>query len=197
LNKGKKLYSLKETFFHLLRAFSTIKYFSKARKSGLISEKFQERLMLATTQVNGCAMCSYAHTQIALKAGLPEDEIRQLLDTEDQRNSPKEELNAILFASYYAECRANVERPIWVNIVKEYGIDKALGILGAIRMITVGNAYGIPLGSFLTRFKKDKSKRDSRSNIFYELAMLITFIPFTLVAIIISFFLRLLKIKLI
>jgi AhpD family alkylhydroperoxidase len=35
--------------------------------------------MLAVTEVNGCEMCSYAHTKMALEAGLSNDEIQQML----------------------------------------------------------------------------------------------------------------------
>jgi AhpD family alkylhydroperoxidase len=192
---GKKLYNIGEAFMHLLRAFTTIRYLSRAKKKNIVSQQFQERLMLAVTEVNGCAMCSYAHTKMALDAGLSSEEISQLLEGSSQENTPKEELNAILFASYYAECRAKVEKSIWLKIVKEYGEEKALGILAAIRIITIGNVYGIVLGSFISRFKKDKSKRDSRTNIFYELIMLITVIPFTIITLILSFILRLFKVK--
>ncbi|MDY0023535.1 MAG: carboxymuconolactone decarboxylase family protein [Candidatus Izemoplasmatales bacterium] len=34
-----------------------------------------ERLMLATTEVNGCELCSYAHTKMALKQGFSQEEI--------------------------------------------------------------------------------------------------------------------------
>ncbi|MGD1821441.1 MAG: carboxymuconolactone decarboxylase family protein [Pleomorphochaeta sp.] len=194
---GKKLYNLREAFCHLVKAFVTIPYLSKAKRNKEISEEFQERIMLAVTSVNGCAMCSYAHTKMALEAGLSEKEIRQLLETEDRENIPSEELDAIMFASYYAETRAKVDKNIWNKILNDYGKKKALGILGAIRIITVGNVYGIALGSFISRFKKDKSGRDERTTIAYELVMLITFIPFVLIALILSFFLRIFRINLI
>lgn len=194
---GKKLYNIRESFMHLIKAFISIKYLSKAKKQGLISYPFQERLMLAVTEVNGCALCSYAHTKMALEAGLSSQEINNLLSGSKQEDTPQDELNAILFASYYAECRSKVDKPIWDKIVNEYGKEKALGILASIRIITVGNVYGIVLGSFLSRFKKDKSKRDYRTNIFYELFQLITFVPFTLIALILSFFLKLFNVLLI
>lgn len=196
-NQGKKLYYIGETFVHLIKAFATIKYLTKERKNKTISLQFQERIMLAVTEVNGCAMCSYAHTKMALDAGLSNDEISQLLEGSNQENTPDDELNAILFSSYYADCRGKVEKSIWQKIVDEYNIDKALGILGAIRMITLGNILGIALGSFISRFKKDKSHRDSRTTLFYELVIILTFIPLSLIAFVISLFLRLFKVKLI
>lgn len=194
---GKKLYNIKEAFIHLNKAFVSVPYLSKAKRNHTISEEFQERIMLAVTSVNGCAMCSYAHTKMALEAGLKETEIRALLDSNDRENIPNNELNAIMFASYYAECRSHIDKNIWKKIVDEYSYETALGILGAIRIITVGNIYGIALGSFLSRFQKNKSKRDERTTLIYEIIMLLTVIPFTLIAVIVSFFLRLFKIKLI
>ncbi len=194
---GKKLYNIRESFMHLIKAFISIKYLSEAKKQGLISYPFQERLMLAVTEVNGCALCSYAHTKMALEAGLSSQEINNLLTGSNQEDTPEDELNAILFASYYAECRSKVDKTIWNKIVNEYGIEKALGILASIRIISVGNVYGIVLGSFISRFKKDKSKRDLRTNLFYELIQLISFIPFTIIAMILSLFLKLFKVLLI
>ncbi len=194
---GKKLYSLKESFMHLLKAFVSVNYLRKAKKKKIIDEELQERIMLSVTSVNGCAMCSYAHTKMALDAGLNDQEIRDLLDNKDKENIPDDQLSAIMFATYYADCRSRIDINIWDKIVEEYGYDKALGILGAIRIISVGNIYGIAFGSFISRFKKDKSKRDERTTLFYELMILITLIPFTLIALLLSYVLRLFKIKLI
>lgn len=194
---GKKLYSLSESFIHLLKGFLVIPYLGKAKRRNQISDKFQERIMLAVTSVNGCAMCSYAHTQMALESGLSKDEIRQLLDSDDRDNIPADELDAIMFASYYAEKRGKVDKNIWKKIVDEYGKPKALGILGAIRVITLGNIYGIAAGSFISRFKKDKSQRDDRTTISYELLILLFLIPFFLISFVISLIFRVFRLKLI
>ena len=55
-----------------------------------INRLFAERIMLAVTQANGCRYCSYAHTHIALKAGIPTAELRGLLSGEFNQ-SPEEE----------------------------------------------------------------------------------------------------------
>ena len=41
--------------------------------------KFKERTMLAVTEVNGCIMCSYVHTKLSLKAGLSNEDIKEIL----------------------------------------------------------------------------------------------------------------------
>ena len=196
-NKGKKLYGFVESFMHILKLFISAPDMSRAMRNKSISKKFNSRIMLAVTEVNGCPLCSYAHTKMALEIGMTEEEISMLLEGSSQEDTPKEELNAIFFASYYAECRSHVEKKIWDKIVEEYGMKTALGILGAIRIITVGNVYGIAFGSFVSRFKKDKSKRDKRTNIFYELVIILTMLPFLLINFILSLFFRLFKIKLI
>ncbi|HLV39925.1 hypothetical protein [Xanthomarina sp.] len=38
-------------------------------KNKLVDKHFVERLQLAVTEVNGCAACSYQHTQIKLSIG--------------------------------------------------------------------------------------------------------------------------------
>jgi hypothetical protein len=54
--------------------------------------------------------------------------------------------------------------------VEIYGISKAKGILGSIRMIMIGNVYGIPWSSFFNRFI---GKPDPRSSLVYEISMIL------------------------
>ena len=180
---GRKPYGFFEGCIHTLKAVRTAGAFKKATRSGALSREFAERLMLAVTQVNGCAMCSYAHTKMALEAGLSAQEIEHMLGG-TVAGVPTDELPAVLFAQHYAEQRGKPSKEAWARIVALYGGELSLGILGAIRMIMVGNTYGMPLGSLMNRFRsKEGMKPDPRSNIFYELLMMIGFvisIPFVL-----------------
>jgi len=178
-------YNAFEGFRILFQGFRTIKYLKRAKKNGIIDEKFQERLMLAVTEVNGCAMCSYAHTQKALEIGLDAEHIKELLGGSFDE-VPDAELPAVLFAQHYAEKRGKPSKKVWEQIVKDYKKPLAMGILGSIRMIMIGNAYGMPFGSFIHRFTKDKSKRDKRSSFGYEMEMLLTVLPFFIIAFILS-----------
>lgn len=45
----------------------------------MLSPAFRERLMLAVTAVNRCRYCSFAHTRMALAAGVSNAEIAQIL----------------------------------------------------------------------------------------------------------------------
>ena len=63
---GRKLFSVSETYGIVYRAVRTMPAFATAQRNGVLQEDFAERLMLAVTEVNKCAMCSYAHTKMAL-----------------------------------------------------------------------------------------------------------------------------------
>ncbi len=169
---GRKLFSVGEAFVIVYRAMRSMPAFSRARRSGLVSEHFTERLMLAVTEVNKCAMCSYAHTKMALESGMDREEIDAML-AGDLSGVNDEERTAVLFAQHYTDTRGRPDREAWDAVVNTYGLPKSLGILGAIRAIMMGNAYGIPSGSLIMRFRRNGT-RDGRSSLLYELAMLLT-----------------------
>ncbi|MDD2371262.1 MAG: carboxymuconolactone decarboxylase family protein [Firmicutes bacterium] len=174
MDKSRRLYTLFEGYMIMYQGIRTIRYVSLAKKNNELDQDFFERIMLAVTEVNGCPLCSYAHTRMALEAGLEDSEVKELLNGEFN-NVPSEELKAILFAQHYAENRGKPSKKAWDKLVLKYGLTKALGILGSIRIIMIGNVYGIPLGSFMNRFGKTS---DKRSNIIYELVMLVSFVIF-------------------
>lgn len=174
IKPGKKLYSIPEAYRIMLNAFRSIPYLKRARASGEMNEAFMERIMLAVTEVNGCAMCSYYHTKVALESGLAIEEIKGML-CGDCGDAPEEELQAILFAQHYADTRGKPSREAWERVVKSYGENGAYGILAATRMIMMGNVLGIAWGSFLNRFR---GKPDPRSNLPYEFGIMIFSIPF-------------------
>ena len=179
---ARKLATPAQAYLALYRALRTVGAFRKARQSGSLSLQLQERLMLAVTEVNGCALCSYGHSRMALEAGLSGQEIEELLGGQTD-GAPKEELPAILFAQHYADTRGKPTAAAWAQLVSRYGQPQAAGMLGAIRMITVGNTWGIPTGSLLARLtKKEKYHVDARSSVGYELVMLLLLLPFLLVA---------------
>jgi len=171
---GKKLYSIPEAYRIMVNAFRSAPYLHRARKSGEMNEHFMERIMLAVTEVNGCAMCSYYHTKVALESGMDSNEIKSMLGG-DCEDAPEEELQAILFGQHYADTRGKPSKEAWERIVETYGETGAYGILAAIRMIMMGNVLGIAWGSFLNRFR---GKPDPRSNLLYELGIMICTILF-------------------
>ena len=166
---GRKLYSLGEIYTILYKGISSAPHMTKAKRKGEMTSEFIERIMLAVTEVNGCPLCSYAHTKMALEAGMNNEEIHNMLSGV-MEDVPEEDLQAVMFAQHYADSRGYPSRESWDRVVENYGIVKAKGILGAIRAIMMGNALGIPWGSFFNRFK---GQPDERSNLGYELGVMV------------------------
>lgn len=177
---GRQLYSIGESYLIMYNGIRTIRAFKKAKSENLMNSKFTERIMLAVTEVNSCPMCSYAHTKAALEAGIDHEEIKNMLNGIID-NIPDYEIEGVLFAQHYADKRGNPSKESWDKIVQVYGNTKSEGILASTRMIMMGNTYGIPLGSFIHRFK---GKPDERSSIMYELGMLLTLVIFLPISII-------------
>ncbi len=115
-----------------------------------VSRTFVERIMLAVTQVNGCRYCSYAHTRMALKAGVPEDELRQLLAGQFGQ-SPATEIVALAFAQHYAEQTGRYDPIAWQRLEDAYGSDAARDLLVYIRLISLANLYGNTFDAVLGR----------------------------------------------
>lgn len=175
---GRPLYSLREIYRILYHGMRALPYLRQTVKDGTLSPELKERLMLAVTEVNGCALCAYGHTRMALESGMKIEEIEAMLGG-GLADVPKEELPAILFAQHYAESRGLPSKESWKQIEHLYGKRSARAILSAVRVIMAGNAYGIPLGSFAARFLPGKrGKVDQRCNIVYEICVVVTAIPF-------------------
>lgn len=186
---GRQLYSIGESYKIMYNGIRTIGAYKKAKSRNLLDSKFIERIMLAVTEVNSCPLCSYAHTKIALEAGISHDEIKNMLDG-IVGTIPDKEIEGVLFAQHYADKRGNPSKESWHKVVEVYGKTKAEGILAATRMIMMGNAYGIPLGSIKNRFK---GKPDERSSFLYEIGMLLTSVIFFPISLIHALFSALLK----
>lgn len=185
----KRMYTIGEFYTFLQEALRTIKYTKQAKKSKELDNKLIERIMLAVTEVNGCEICSYKHTEVALKEGMSQEDINSLLSG-NAESIPKEESVAIFFAQHYADKKGRPSKEAWQRVVDTYGEQKALGILGAIRGIMAGNTHGIAVSALLSRIK---GKKISKSNIGYELGMILSIIPFMLVAFIQNIILNITK----
>ena len=182
-----RLYNLAEAYKIMYRAFKGSGIYRKAIKKCLISKEFSERIMLAVTEVNGCVICSYAHTKMALESGMSGDEIKELLGG-SMDSVPNDEVHALMFAQHSAEKRGYPDKSSKQKLIKVYGLQKSNAIMSAINFIMLGNAYGIPYGSLIARFnKKSNSVVDSRSNLFYEISMLLSIVIYIPIALIHSF----------
>ncbi len=166
---GKKLYSVRESYWIFYNGIRTMKYMFRSKRKKELSPSFIERIMLAVTQVNCCAICSYAHTKKALESGMSNKEIQNMLSGIID-DVPTDEVTAVMFAQHYADTRGNPTLESWQRIVEIYGISKAKGILGSIRTIMIGNVYGIAWSSFFNRLR---GRPDPRSNLLYEARMIL------------------------
>ncbi|KYG90603.1 alkylhydroperoxidase [[Bacillus] sp. KCTC 13219] len=176
----KKIYDVNEFYTALYKGLRTFKYMKNNKKNNELSSHFIERIMLAVTEVNGCEICSYAHTKYALEQGMSNTEIKMLLSG-DTDGISEQEMTAIIFAQHYADTRGNPTREAWNHLVKVYGTEKALGILGAVRAIMAGNIYGIAISAFRSRMK---GRKIEKTNLLYEIKMLMSIIIFLPVAVI-------------
>ncbi|MGB8930101.1 MAG: carboxymuconolactone decarboxylase family protein [Anaeromyxobacteraceae bacterium] len=170
----KKMYSAGEFYAILRDGLRSVKHLLRGRRRGLISGDFVERIMLAVTEVNGCEICSYAHTKMALAQGMSEQEIAAMLSGSGEQ-VPEEQLVTVLFAQHYADTRGRPSQEAWRRLEERYGNETALGILGAVRAIMIGNAHGIPFSALRSRLK---GKPIGKSSLPYEVGMVLSVVPF-------------------
>ncbi|MBH0128938.1 hypothetical protein [Salinibacterium sp. NK8237] len=148
--RANRRFSLRDIYQITHDATLTSRYFRNFRKT--VGEKRTSRIMLAVTEVNGCAICAYGHAKFALDAGIDSNEVRNLLGGVTQ-GAPDRELAGIGFAQHYADTEGHPDEDAWDQLVQLYGREEALGVLGATRMMMWGNAVGIPLSSLRARLK--------------------------------------------
>lgn len=153
------------TFFSFVKTFSkllvSIPFLIMARKRGLVSEDFRERLMVAVSAVNGCRFCSWFHTKLALKSGTDMSQIESIMTMELGENIPKDELVAIAFAQHFAETDKNPDKDILKNFYDFYGKRKAKDILLFINVIYFGNLGGNTFDAYLQRKKGNPAQGSS------------------------------------
>ena len=162
-------FSLTEFYPILLNASYSIPLIKSWAKDRRIKKSFRQRIFLAISGVNGCAMCSFVHTKIALQEGMEVAEIKEVLQGEFE-NIPKEEVIGVLFAQDYAASKEQVDTKSWQRLVTEYGEQKANCVLHVSQIITFTTTIGITLDSFKDRFRF----RKGHNNIFREFVMLLS-----------------------
>ena len=108
----------------------------------LISHDFRERLMMVVTEVNGCRYCRDFHLKEALKSGVSEAELAELLEGRVPKNTPPDEYIALAYAQHWAENNAQPDAEVTQNLVETYGQEKADAIHIILQMIRMGNLSG-------------------------------------------------------
>lgn len=167
-NQLKKKYTMGQLYGAFVHGYLSIPKLSKNRRKKIVDQKFIERLMLATTEVNGCEVCSYAHTQMALKEGFTREEISSFLSG-SEAFVIEEEAIGILYAQHVADTMGNPDPETYERLEREYGAEKAR-IMKAAITVMMGNISGIPLSAFLRRVKGHTYEN---STLLYEISMLL------------------------
>lgn len=165
----KKKYSMMQLYNAFVKGYLSLPELSRNRRKKIVDQKFIERLMLATTEVNGCDVCSYAHTQMALKEGFSKEEIHSFLSGSGAFVK-EEEAIGILYAQHVADTMGKPDRETDIRLIREYGENDSEIIKAAITVMMMGNISGIPLSAFIKRLKGNPYEN---STLVYEVSMLL------------------------
>lgn len=160
-----RVFSIKEQYKNILHASSAFVRLRQLKKQKVFTKTLKERIMLAVTEVNGCTLCSFVHTKVALSTGMSKEDISQLLAGEHS-NVPEEDLIAVLFAQHFASSNEQPDSEAIDRLITEYGKDKAEAILGFCYMITMTNGMGISMDHFVKRLR---FKRNRDSKVLFEI----------------------------
>lgn len=160
---NKRIFTAKEHMRIIARAARSINVLFYAKKNKLFNKKFKERIMLAVTEVNGCELCSYVHTKIALNSGMDNKEIKEILNG-SKEDVPEHELLGVLFGEHYADSHESPDKLAIDSLIAEYGRDKAKIICAILGMITLTNSMGISMGLFKDRLKFNRVKKSKLIN---------------------------------
>jgi len=125
------------------------------RAAGRVGAAFAERLMLSVTHVNGCRWCSFAHSRMAMRAGLGPDEVRGLLGGVAD-GAPEGELAALLYAQHWAETGGRPDIALKARLIGTYGPAGAEAIERVIRTINTANLVGNTVDRVMGRLTRGR-----------------------------------------
>ncbi len=165
----KKTYTFRTFITDILKVISHRQYLRDAHRSGRISRRFSEHIMLVVTGINECIYCEWGHTNFAINAGSSMQEIEALL-SQQFGDFPSDEHVALVFAQHYAESTGHPSKEAMTRLVKEYGKEKGRDIIIFCEMITVGNLLGNSISAFFSRLKGIPPENGS---ILFEMAVFV------------------------
>ncbi|WP_020611511.1 carboxymuconolactone decarboxylase family protein [Sediminispirochaeta bajacaliforniensis] len=171
-------YGISELFSSSIKLYPTVFYLIRNKKAQIISNDLRKRPMLAVTEVNGCAICSYAHTKMALEQGMSKQEIHAMLSAGNEFVSESES-KTIFCAQHYADSLGKPNFEASQVLLRSYGKKKSTMILSAITVMMYSNICGLPLSAFISRLR---GKKYANSTLVYEIVMLLSIIPISLIA---------------
>jgi len=124
-----------------------------------------EKILIVTDAVNGCIYCSWLDARLAIRSGISESEIHNMMNLEFHADASEYELNALLYAQHYAETNSNPVPEMTGRLFEYYGDNTARDIILAIRAVTFGNLYFNTWRAILSRFKGNPAPG---SNLIFE-----------------------------
>jgi len=144
-------------------------------------EHLLEKILIVTDAVNECSYCSWIDAKLALKSGVSEAEINNMLNLQFHTHAAGNEIQALLYAQHYAESNRHPDPDMTRKLFDYYGEKTADHIILAIRAVTFGNLYFNTWGAIISRLKGQPAEN---SNVVFEIAyFLLNFIiilPFTI-----------------
>ncbi len=178
---NKRIFTIKEHFKIMNHAAKSLNKLLYVKKHKLFNKKFKERIMLAVTEVNGCELCSYVHTKIALGSGMNQSEIKELLNG-SKDDVPANELVGVLFGEHYAFSHESPDKEAIERLIEEYGMEKAKIICAVLGMITLTNSMGIAMGLFRDRLIFRRVKKSKLINELGIPLLTMTIFPFIFIS---------------
>lgn len=158
--KQHRLFTLHYHLSLLLKGACGFRYNQKNKYKKAMNKQRKERIMLAISEVNGCAMCSFVHTKLALQAKMTPSEIKTILEGELSQ-IPEQDVLAVLFAKDFAANHEVIDPKFYTKIREYYGIDGARAIVCVCHVITMTTSMGIALAMLKDRllFKPHRGSR--------------------------------------
>jgi len=133
---------------------TTLRHVGAARADrALVPPDMRERIMLAVTQVNGCRWCSYMHTGMALRAGVPPGEVRSLLGA-CVDGCPDGEVTALLYAQHWADTQGHADPSARERLVEAYSPERAEAIERVVRTMNTANLVGNTIDAVMSRLTR-------------------------------------------
>ncbi len=119
------------------------------------SAALREKVVLAVTAINDCALCAWGHSHWAMANGVPLEEVNQILggQIESLAAANPAEAAAILFAQHYAERLDRIDPESLDNLRRYFTKAQAAEILAYVRAITLGNLCGNTLQAARDRLR--------------------------------------------
>lgn len=133
-------------------------------------EKLIGKILIVTDAVNECMYCSWLDAKLAIKNGISEEEVKNMMNLEFQTSVSNYEWPALIFAQDFAENNRKADVEMLKTLTSHYGEKTTKDILLAIRAVIFGNLYFNTWGAFLSRLK---GKPAPNSNLIFELVYFI------------------------